>query len=117
MKKILLALLVTSVTASINIFAAESKSASPKPQVIKLTVTDNGFEPGSIDVVAGSMVTLKVTRKTEATCATEIFVPSKKIKKDLPMNKEVTVELGKLDKGEIRFACGMDMISGIIHAK
>lgn len=90
--------------------------AAPKSetQVVTLSVTENGFEPSSLDVKPGVSVVLKVTRKTDATCATQIQVPSKKLKKDLPLNKEVSVDLGKLEKGEIRFACGMNMMEGKI---
>lgn len=89
-------------------------AAAPKSQVIDLQVTEKGFEPSSIDVKPGTPVTLKITRKTDATCATAIHIPSKKIKKDLPLNKAVSVDLGKLKAGEVRFACGMDMLSGTI---
>jgi plastocyanin domain-containing protein len=95
-------------------YAAHAKS---NHQVIELQVTEKGFEPNQIDVKPGTDVTLKVTRKTDSTCATAISIPSLKVKKDLPLNKSVSVDLGKLDKGEVRFACGMDMVSGhiIIH--
>ena len=83
-------------------------------QVVNLSVTEKGFEPNSIDVKPGDPVTLKVTRKTDSTCATQIKIPSRKIKKDLPLNKTVTIDLGKLEKGEIRFACGMNMVTGKI---
>lgn len=37
-----------------------------------------------------------------------------KIKKGLPLNKEIKVDLGTLKKGDIRFACGMNMVSANI---
>jgi len=85
--------------------------------VIDLSVTEKGFEPASIDVKPGSDVVLKVTRKTDSTCVKEIHVPSKKIKTELPLNKLVTVALGKLEKGEVRFTCGMNMVSGQVIVK
>ena len=93
--------------------------AAPKSETqnVTLSVTEKGFEPNSIDVKPGVPVILKITRKTDATCATQIQIPSKKIKKDLPLNKEVSVEVGKLEKGEIRFACGMNMMEGKIIAR
>lgn len=91
--------------------------SSERPQVLNISVTEKGFEPTSFDVSPGTSVTLKVTRKTDATCATQIKIPAKKLKKDLPLNQTVSIELGKLDKGEIRFACGMDMLSGHILVK
>lgn len=91
--------------------------AQPKDQIIDLQVTEKGFEPSSVDVKPGIPVVLKVIRKTDSTCATQIKIQSKNIKKDLPLNKTVTIALGKLDKGEVRFGCSMDMISGTIIAK
>lgn len=90
---------------------------APKGQVIEVTVTEKGFEPSSVDVKSGEPVTLKVTRKTDSTCATEIQVPSKKIKKDLPLNETVMIDLGKVKKGDLSFACGMNMIKGQLHVK
>lgn len=91
-----------------------AKDMTSKSQVIDLQVTEKGFEPSKIDVKPGTSIILKVTRKTDATCATEIQVPSKKIKRKLPLNQVVSLDLGRLEKGEIRFACGMDMVSGHI---
>lgn len=107
--KLLIASLLALSFAHAGIAASTSKS-----QVVELQVTEKGFEPSSIDVKPGTAVTLKVTRITDATCATAIKIPSKKIKKELPLNKAVTINLGKLEKGEIRFACGMDMLGGKI---
>lgn len=91
--------------------------ANAKDQVVELQVTEKGFEPSYIDVTPGAAVVLKVTRKTDSTCATQIKIKSKSIKKDLPLNKPITIALGRLEKGEIRFACGMDMITGNISVK
>ena len=91
--------------------------AHTKDQVVDLQVTEKGFEPSSVDVKPGIPVVLKVTRKTDSTCATQIEVKSKGVKKDLPLNKPVTIVLGKLDKGEIRFGCQMNMITGSILIK
>ena len=70
-----------------------------------------------ISVKPGTHVILKVTRKTDSTCATEIKITEKKIKKDLPLNKEVSADVGVLEKGQIKFACGMNMITGYIIAE
>lgn len=79
---------------------------------VELSVTENGFEPSTVNVKPGSHVVLKITRKTDSTCAKEVQIPSKKIKTELPLNKTVSIEVGKLEKGEIRFGCGMNMMVG-----
>lgn len=91
--------------------------AGEKPQIINLIVTEKGFVPSTINVKPGTNVELKITRKTDSTCATQIQVPSKNIKKDLPLNKTVSIEIGKVVKGEISFGCGMNMVTGIILVK
>ena len=103
-------ILTVFLTMSISGLAAEKT----EKQIVNLSVTEKGFEPSSVDVKPGVAVVLKVTRKTDTTCATQVQIPSKKIKKDLPLNKEVSIEIGKLEKGEIRFACGMNMMEGKI---
>lgn len=109
MKKILTVLMI--------VFCVATGFAADNIQNIDLQVTEKGFVPNKIDVKAGSHVVLKVTRKTDDTCATHIAIKDKKIKKELPLNKEVSVDVGVLKKGEIRFACGMDMVTGLIVVK
>lgn len=106
MKQFLLALL--AVIAGPKAFA---KQTQPQEK-ISIEVTDKGFVLNLINVKPGTEVTLEVIRKTEATCSTEIQVPSKKIRVALPLNQRVAVALGKLEKGEIRFGCGMNMMEG-----
>lgn len=94
----------------ISVFS-DAKDASPNKS-IQLSVTTKGFEPNSFNVAPGAPVVLEVTRKTDETCSTQIQIPSKNIKVDLPLNKIVKIELGKLEKGEIRFGCAMNMMDG-----
>lgn len=98
-------------------FFQSTAHGAEKATVVEVAVTENGFEPAEINVKAGTPVTLKITRKTDATCAKSVDIPSKKMKKDLPLNKAVTIELGKLTNGELKFACSMDMFTGKIVAK
>lgn len=87
-------------------------------QSIDLAVTQKGFEPKQIDVLPGTDVVLNVTRKTDVTCATKIQIPSLKIVKDLPLNQTVTIAIGKVKKGEIRFGCQEHMMeSGVISVR
>jgi plastocyanin domain-containing protein len=108
MKNILVASLLS--LGSFALHAADKAAA----QVVQLSVTEKGFEPDKISVKPGTHVILKVTRKTDSTCATQIKISEKKIKQDLPLNKEVSIDIGTLEKGKIGFACGMDMVSGFI---
>ena len=103
-----------SATAMLILISLSPVFARAKDQAVDRKVTDKGFEPSSVDMKPGIPVVLKVTRKTDSTCATQIKIPSKNITKELPLDKTVTIALGKLDKGTIRFGCAMDMITGNI---
>ena len=107
-------LFVVAILLLLNLQPALAKD---KDQVVELQVTEKGFEPNTVDVKPAVPVILKITRKTDSTCATQIMIQSKNIKKELPLNQTVMIALGKLNKGEIRFACGMDMITGNIVVK
>lgn len=111
--KSLLMVAILSLMANLS-FAADKTQAA---QIIEVQVTENGFEPNQIEVKADTPVVLKVTRKTDNTCATEVKMKEKKVNKALPLNETVSVDLGKLKKGEHKYSCGMDMLSGLITAK
>lgn len=112
MKKISLLILLAM---SSQIMAAPAKGT--KVPEYKIEVTQEGYVPAILKVKANEAFKLKITRLTNATCAREIVVPNKKLKVDLPLNKEVVVDMPALEKGEVKFGCAMDlMISGVIHA-
>jgi len=102
---------------AVVLLGAQFGVAKNLDKTIEMQVTSKGFVPNAINVAPGTNLTLVITRKTDVTCATEIDIPSQKIKKDLPLNEAVTVKVGKLKNGEVRFACGMNMIKGVINVK
>ncbi len=103
---------------SLGFFAGVSGSIAASAATYNISVEKSGFVPSSIDAKAGEDVTLVVTRKTDSTCATSIQVPSKKLSYELPRDKPVTVKLGKLERGQVDFGCGMNMmIGGVVTAK
>jgi hypothetical protein len=83
-------------------------------RTVEMTVTQDGFVPAKVKALKGEKLRLVVTRKTDRTCATEIVIPNYKINSKLPLNKPVTVELTPKASGEITYACGMNMITGVI---
>ena len=90
-------------------------SSIASAKVVEMKVTKKGYEPSRFEVNKGEEVTLKITRETKATCATEITMPSEDIDVDLPLGKTVEVKFTAKKKGEIAFGCHMDhMIGGVI---
>ncbi len=79
---------------------------------VAISVTEKGFVPAEVTVDRGKPVTLVVTRKTEHTCAKEFVMAAEHIEEKLPLNQAVAITFTPDEPGEIRFACGMDMVSG-----
>ncbi len=113
MKSFIAAVLLTSLVV-VNPVPASAARAKAKEQRIEVSVTANGFEPATIPVKAGAPIVLVVTRKTDRTCAKALVIASRKIRKDLPLNRAVEIRLAAEKPGTLRFACPMDMIAGEI---
>jgi plastocyanin domain-containing protein len=95
--------------------AEGNKKASARR--LDISVTETGFEPDRVTVKKGEEVILAFTRKTDKTCAKEVIVyvnDKDKVKKELPLNKEIRVTAVFSKSGELRYECGMHMLGGVI---
>ena len=72
---------------------AQAPVAASGAQEIHLAVTDAGFEPAQVTVAKDRPIVLTVVRKTDQTCAREIVFKEIDLKRDLPLNQEVRIEL------------------------
>lgn len=111
------AIVLSSLTVSAADGYAVPGQSKVNEQVIEITSSAEGFEPNKIDVSSEAPVILKVTRTSDQTCGTEIVIKEKKINQKLPLNETVTINLGKLKKGKVKFACAMNMIKGTLNVK
>lgn len=93
---------------------AFAKSAPAAAQSIRITVSEKRFEPSRVTARAGSALRLTFVRTSDATCATEVTVPAFTMKRALPLNQPVEVELTPQKSGDIEFVCGMGMLRGTI---
>ncbi|MFN7135176.1 MAG: cupredoxin domain-containing protein, partial [Myxococcales bacterium] len=80
-------------------------------------VVEKGYKPGSIEVREGEPLRLKVVRKDYSPCTKELVIPSLGIRRDLPVNKLVVIELPPLEAGEVELHCGMKMVRGTIRVE
>jgi plastocyanin len=83
-------------------------------RTIELSVTEEGFVPSRVKAKMGEKVRLVVTRKTDSTCAKELVIKDYGIQRPLPLDRAVTVELTPATSGEIRYACGLDHVAGVL---
>ena len=117
MKNVICALTITAL--GLGCSKAEHQQAKPATATTRfeITVTENGFEPDKISVPSGKPVTLVFTRKTEKTCAKEVVLEipdGQKTKKELPIDTAVEIAATFPKAGELKYACGMDMVTGVI---
>ena len=94
--------------------AASAAAPQAGARTVDVTVTATAFDPARIEVPAGTHVKLRVTRKAETTCGTDLVVAGKKAVEHLPLNQPVEVDLGVVTKGEVTFTCGMNMLKGTV---
>lgn len=105
------------VAAAVGLTAGCHPSAPAEPKTVKVAVTDAGFVPAEVVVRKGQPLVMLVTRKTAATCATEIVIPDANVREDLPLNREVRIAFTPERKGALRYSCAMDMIAGSVKVQ
>jgi hypothetical protein len=93
---------------------AAGAAAGTAAQAARILVNAQSFDPARISLRAGVPARLTFVRTTDATCATDIVVPSLGIKRPLPLNEPVTIAFTPANAGEVAFACGMDMLKGVV---
>ena len=85
-------------------------------QTARVTVGDQAFEPSRLTLRAGVPARVTFVRTSDKTCAKEVAFPSLNITRALPLNQPVVIEFTPA-KGELAFACGMNMLRGTIVAE
>jgi len=83
-------------------------------QTARIEVSERGFEPARVTFRAGRVARITFVRTTDKTCGTEVIFPSLNIKKALPLNEPVAIEFTPDTTGDIAFACGMNMLKGVV---
>ena len=81
-------------------------------RTVKIRVDKNGFSPSSIDVEAGHKLNLVFNRADKNNCGSTVVLPKYKIRKALPVGKDVIVSITPREAGNISFTCGMGMYKG-----
>lgn len=80
-------------------------------------VVDGGYSPEVVSIPKNKTAKLNFTRKDANSCLEELIMSDFKIKRRLPLNKTVTIELNPEKAGEFTYSCGMNMYHGKIIVK
>jgi hypothetical protein len=103
-------------TALVVLGSMGCKKSSPAPMA-DVTADEHGFTPPSLKIPSGgpgSRGTVSFVRTTNDTCATEVVFPDLQLKKDLPLNQVVRVDLPTDTAKTLSFQCGMGMYKGAV---
>lgn len=100
--------------AQTEVVQAESDSGVQK---LKVTVSENGFQPTSVQLKAGVPAKITFLRADEKNCGGEVLFTELGIRKDLPLGKEVLVEFTPDQNTNYSFTCGMGMLKGNVVVK
>ena len=95
-------------------FAIVTNVVEAHTRTIKIKVDKNGFSPSSIEVEAGHKLNLVFNRADKNNCGSTVVLPKYKIRKVLPVGKNVIVSITPREAGNITFTCGMEMYKGSI---
>ena len=83
---------------------------------VDITV-EGGYSPEVISIPKGKTTKISFIRKDPSSCLEEVVLGDFKVRKYLPLNQKVTVELTPQKSGEFVYACGMNMYHGKIIVK
>lgn len=83
---------------------------------VPIEVRTEGYAPDRIPGKPGEKLKLVFTRKVDGACFEELKTPDGKLI-PLPKDKPVEVPVTVPQEGEVKFACGMDMLSGVVVAE
>lgn len=92
--------------------AADTPAAAPVREVP--IVVNAGYTPSRVEVKAGERVRLVFTRTEYGGCTREVVFPELGIRRELPTNQPVAIDLPALAAGTYGFHCGMNMIHGTV---
>lgn len=83
---------------------------------IDITVS-GGYSPEVISIPKGKLTKINFIRTDPTECLSEVVLSDFKIKKQLPLNQKVAVEITPQKAGEYTYSCSMNMYHGKIIVK
>lgn len=92
-------------------FLLREATAVKVEKEVDITV-DGGYQPETISIPQGKTTIINFVRKDPSSCLEEVVLGDFKIKKFLPLNQKVSIEITPHQSGEYLFSCGMNMFHG-----
>lgn len=91
----------------------ESSEPAAVSDAQTVEITGSGYNPPSISVPAGKAFKVTFIRRSSAACSPEVIFPDLGIRKALPIDQPVTIDIPAQAAGkELNFTCPMNMLKG-----
>lgn len=94
----------------------KEESVTVKNNQVDILV-QGGYKPEVITIPQNKTTTINFLRRDKSSCLEEVVLSDFKIKKFLPVDKKVSIQITPKEKGEFRFSCGMNMFHGKVIVK
>ena len=108
-------------TLVVMVFCAACQMSTPRPSddppQVAIAVGATGYEPSEVTAAAGAPVRLVFTRTTDEGCGQQLVFPDLGIRRDLPLEEPVAVDVTMPASGSVTFTCGMAMYRGAVVAR
>lgn len=98
-------------------FFLMKKSREVKAETSVDIVVNGGYSPEAISIPKGKLTKINFIRTDPTDCLSEVVLGDFKIRKELPLNQRVTVEITPEKAGEYGYSCAMNMYHGKIIVK
>lgn len=80
-------------------------------------IVEGGYSPEVVAIPYGRKTRITFVRRDPSSCLEEVVLGDFKIRKYLPLNQPVAIELTPQTRGQFTYACGMNMYHGKIIVK
>lgn len=92
--------------------------ASPSGEASEIEIkVSGGYTPDVISIPKGKTTKIIFLRTDPTECLEDVVLSDFKIKKNLPLNEKIMIEITPQKAGEFPFSCGMGMFHGKIIVK
>ena len=114
MNKILVSIFGAGLIAFIYWFFLKKEDKAVDAHDAIDVIVVGGYSPEAISIPRGKTTTINFIRKDPNPCLEEVVLGDFHIRRALPLNQKVSVELTPQTAGIFSYACGMNMYHGKI---
>jgi plastocyanin domain-containing protein len=83
-------------------------------RTVEVEVGAHGYTPSEVTATAGEDLHLVFRRTTDEGCGQEVVFPTLDLRRELPLDQPVSVDVTMPASGSLAFTCGMGMYQGAV---